>query len=253
MAVQLLEILDLCDEWLQPHRFNDYCPNGLQVSGNDTVSRVVTGVTASMALIEAAIEGDANAIIVHHGYFWRGDDPCVRGILRNRLALLLRHNINLIVYHLPLDAQPKFGNNRQLADLLNIQVTGNMGLGEEPALGLTGTLQKPVSGEQFANLLEQKLNRKPLHLMGQAKTVKRIAWCTGAAQDGIERAAQLGVDAYLTGEVSERTVHLAREYGLHFYAAGHHATERYGIKALGERLAAQLSIEARFIDIDNPV
>ncbi len=253
MTVQLSELLDHCDEWLQPQRFKDYCPNGLQVSGNDTVSRVVTGVTASMALIEAAIDCDADTIIVHHGYFWRGDDPCVRGILRNRLALLLRHNINLIAYHLPLDAQPEFGNNRQLADLLNIQVTGNMEFGDEPALGLTGSLPEPVPGEQFANLLEQKLNRKPLHIMGQAKTIKRIAWCTGAAQDAIEKAAQLGADAYLTGEVSERTVHLAREHGLHFYAAGHHATERYGIKALGERLAAQLSIEARFIDIDNPV
>ncbi len=253
MTVQLSQVLVLCDEWLQPARFKDYCPNGLQVAGSDQISRVVTGVTANVELIKAAIEYKAQAIIVHHGYFWRGDDPCVKGILRNRLALLLEQNINLIGYHLPLDAQPEFGNNQQLANLLNINVTGSMDPTETPGLGLTGSLSVAMQGEQFAQLLNDKLNRMPLHVPGAAKLIKRIAWCTGAAQDYIDRAAELGVDAYLTGEVSERTVHLAREYGLHFYAAGHHATERYGVQALGERLATQLGIEAHFIDIDNPV
>lgn len=253
MTVQLYQVLALCDEWLQPARFKDYCPNGLQVAGSDQISKVVTGVTANVELIKAAIEYKAQAIIVHHGYFWRGDDPCVRGILRNRLALLLKQNINLIAYHLPLDAQPEFGNNQQLANLLNINVTGSMDPIETAGLGLVGSLSVAMQGEQFAQLLNDKLHRMPLYVPGAAKSIKRIAWCTGAAQDYIDRAAELGVDAYLTGEVSERTVHLAREYGLHFYAAGHHATERYGVQALGERLATQLGIEAHFIDIDNPV
>lgn len=253
MAVQLSEILALCDQWLQPSRFKDYCPNGLQVSGNREVDRVVTGVTASMDLIRAAVKEGAQAILVHHGYFWRGDDPCIRGVLRERLAMLLKHDISLIAYHLPLDAQPEFGNNQQLAGLLDIEISGSMDPGDKSVLGLEGELPVALQGDQFARLISERLSRAPLHIAGTDRPVKRVAWCTGAAQDYIERAAELSVDAYITGEVSERTVHLAREYGLHFYAAGHHATERYGIRALGEKLAAVLDIDTKFIDIDNPV
>lgn len=252
MAVALSELSAYCDQLLRPWLFQDYCPNGLQVEGAQSVERIVSGVTASRALIEAAIADNAQAILVHHGYFWKGDDPRIRGMLRERLALLLHHNISLIAYHLPLDAQPEFGNNIGLAQQLELEVTGTMEPEQERSIGLVGRLAKPMSGDQFAAHLSERLGRAPLHVPGGKQRIETIAWCTGAAQGFIEKASRLGVDAYLTGEVSEPTVHVARETGIHFFAAGHHATERYGIQGLGERIAANFAIEHRFIDIDNP-
>ena len=252
MTIPLSDLLALCDKLMQPQRFRDYCPNGLQVEGRQQVATIVTGVTASQALIEAAIEKNADAILVHHGYFWKGDDPCVKGMLRSRLALLLKHNISLLAYHLPLDAQPEFGNNHSLAKVLGIKVTATMEPGEEFSIGLLGELSKAMSGDQFARHLESVLGRTPLHIRGKKKRIKTIAWCTGAAQGFIEKASQLAADAYLSGEVSEPTTHVARETGIHYFAAGHHATERYGVCALGERLAAALGVEHHFVDIDNP-
>ena len=251
MAVQLSDMLALCDRLLQPWQFQDYCPNGLQVQGANQISKIVTGVTASQALIESAIAEKAQAILVHHGFFWKGDDPCIKGMLRKRLALLLEHNINLIAYHLPLDAQPELGNNVRLAEVLGIEITGTMEPEKELSIGLVGKLKKPRTGDAFAGHIQSCLGRLPLHIPGNG-LIETVAWCTGAAQGFIERASGLEVDAYLTGEISEPTTHVARETGIHFFAAGHHATERYGVQALGQRIAKELGLAHQFIDIDNP-
>lgn len=251
--VQLREITGYCDDLLEADRFRDYCPNGLQVEGSGQVNKIVTGVTASQALIDAAIEAEADALLVHHGYFWKGEDARVVGIKKQRIASLLDAGISLVAYHLPLDAHPVYGNNVQLAQVLDISVEGRLQEGADPAIGLYGRLSSPMSGKALAQHIAGSLGREPLHVDNMAQEVSTVAWCTGAAQGYIEQAIELGVDAYITGEVSEPTVHIARETGIHFYAAGHHATERYGVKALGEHLAANFGIEQQFIDIDNPV
>jgi dinuclear metal center YbgI/SA1388 family protein len=238
---------------LEPEAFKDYCPNGLQVQGRDEIERVVSGVTASQALVRAAIDKGADAILVHHGYFWRNDNPCITGLRYERIKLLLDAGISLFAYHLPLDAHPEFGNNAQLAKRLGIQVEGGLDPGNPRSVGNVGRLAAATTGADFARIIEQRLKRKPLHIAGGDRPVKRIAWCTGGAQGYIEQAIALGVDAYITGEASEQTVHLARETGIHFYAAGHHATERYGVQAVGHWLAEHFQIRHEFVDIDNPV
>jgi len=253
MAAQLTDIIRLCETTLQPERYRDYCPNGLQVEGGSEVSRIVSGVTASQALIDAAIEQNAQAILVHHGYFWKGENPQVVGMKRNRLKALLENDISLLAYHLPLDGHPKLGNNARLAQLLDLSIEKGMEPDNDRSIGLLGRLPEAMSGEEFAAFIESKLGRKPFHVAGSEKSIQRVAWCSGAAQSMIDQAVELGADAYLTGEVSEPTVHSARELGIHFYAAGHHATERYGVQALGDYLAEQLGVEHVFIDIDNPV
>ena len=250
--VDLKELEAYCNRLLEVDRFRDYCPNGLQVEGRPAVQRLVCGVTASQALIEAAIEAEADAILVHHGYFWQGEDPRVTGMKQRRLRSLLGHDISLLAYHLPLDAHPVYGNNAQLAKRLGLSVEGRFGP-EQPELGLYGRPSRPLSVAEFGALLERELDRPPLHIAGGADTIRSLAWCSGAAQGYIEQAAALGVDAYLTGEVSEQTVHVARECGLHFFAAGHHATERDGVRALGTHLAQEFGLEQQFIDIPNPV
>lgn len=250
--VHLRDLLRYLDDLLEVERFQDYCPNGLQVEGAATVNRLVCGVTASQALIEAAVEANADALLVHHGYFWKGEAAPIVGMKKRRIARLLEHDISLLAYHLPLDAHPVYGNNVQLAQVLGLNVEGSFGPAGNPAIGLYGSLAEPLSGEALAEQIGARLGRPPLHVGEAGAPVRTLAWCTGGAQGFIEEAARLGVDAYLTGEVSEQTVHLARENGLHFYAAGHHATERYGARALGEHLADHFGIEQRFIDIDNP-
>ncbi len=198
-------------------------------------------MTASQEVLEAAVKLKAQAILVHHGYFWRGEDPCIHGIKKKRLRTLLENDINLIAYHLPLDGHAEWGNNVQLSRLLNLRITGEFAYQQGPALALMGELPCPMSGSEFAHYLHQKLDRVPFYIPGQINKIKHLAWCTGGAQDLLADAIDQGADAYLTGEVSERTVYLARESGIHFFAAGHHATERYGIKALGEHLAKQFS------------
>ncbi|SFM20811.1 dinuclear metal center protein, YbgI/SA1388 family [Halopseudomonas yangmingensis] len=247
------ELLDYCDRLLDSAAFADYCPNGLQVQGGERVRRIVSGVTASQALVDAAIAAQADLLLVHHGYFWKGESSPLTGIKQRRIKALLQHDINLVAYHLPLDVHAELGNNVQLAQLMDWQIEGGLEPDNPRSVGLQGRLSAPLSGEQLAAQLAQRLQRTPLHIPGNDRPIRRIAWCTGAAQGYIDRAIALGVDAYITGEVSEPTVHLAREHGIHFFAAGHHATERYGVKALGEHLAQQFGIEHRFIDIDNPV
>ena len=252
MPTPLTQLLATADALLTPERFQDYCPNGLQVEGKPQIRRLVSGVTASLALLEAARDSGADAILVHHGYFWKNEVPVVTGIKRRRLQLLLQHDISLIAYHLPLDAHPEFGNNAQLAQQLDIEITGGLQSGANP-MGNIGRLREAMSPEAFVEKISQRLGRAPQFIAGGDHAIRTLAWCTGAAQGYIEQAAALGVDAFLSGEISEQTVHSARELGLHFIAAGHHATERYGVRALGEYLAAQLQIEHVFIDIANPV
>lgn len=253
MTVQLSTLTETLDQMMRPGDFRDYCPNGLQVEGRERVRRLITGVTASRALIEAAIKAEADAILVHHGYFWQGESPVLRGIKRERIRLLLTHDISLLAYHLPLDAHREFGNNIQLAEVLGLQTEGDLVPNLPSKVGVHGLLDTPLSGEQLKQRIAERLGREPLHIPGKANPVRTIAWCTGAAQGAIEKAWEWGVDAYLTGEVSEQTVHFARETGMHFFAAGHHATERYGVQALGRHLADSMGLAHHFIDIDNPV
>jgi dinuclear metal center YbgI/SA1388 family protein len=247
----LRDIVALLDELLVPSRYADYAPNGLQVEGAATVTRVLGGVTASLALIEAAVAARAEAILVHHGWFWRNEDPRVLGMKRRRLELLLRHDISLIAYHLPLDAHPEFGNNAALGRMLGLEL--NAPAAGLPELVMCGELPEPLSAADFSALISERLGREPLRVGNGPARISRIAWCTGAAQDYIEDVARAGFDAYLSGEISERTTHIARESGIHYYAAGHHATERYGVQAVGEYLARSFQIDFRFVDIDNPV
>lgn len=234
-------------------KFRDYGPNGLQVEGRAEVKRIVTGVTASQALLDAAVELNADAVLVHHGYFWKNESAVIRGMKKRRIATLLQHDISLFGYHLPLDAHPELGNNAQLAKLLGIVTEGVMDERELQGVGNIGSLPEPQSLETFGTHVERVLGRKPMLIPGGNKPIRRIAWCTGGGQGYIQQAYELGADAYLSGEISEHTVHSARENGIHYIAAGHHATERYGIKALGEHLAAQLGLEQVFLDMDNPV
>ena len=225
---------------LQPARFKDYGPNGLQVQGRAQIHTLVSGVTASKALIEAAIDVKADGIFVHHGLFWRGQDGCVVGWMRDRLKLLLAHDINLLAYHLPLDAHPQFGNNAQLGLRMGVSADARFG---EQSLGFIGTPEAPLTTKNLVERLAQMSGRTPSIIQGDARPLRRIAWCTGGAQSYFEAAIAAGADVFVTGEMSEPQVHLARETGVAFIACGHHASERYGVQALGDHLATQFAIE----------
>jgi dinuclear metal center YbgI/SA1388 family protein len=244
------ELSQTLEALLAPARFHDYCPNGLQVAGRAQVRRLVTGVSASMALLEAAHAAGADAILVHHGYFWRNESMCLTGARRARFAWLLQHELNLYAYHLPLDAHPQLGNNAQLALRLGLC---NLVQCEAPSLVWHGTPQTETTLDAFAAHIATVLGRVPLVIGDRARALRRVAWCTGGAQSYFEEAIGLGVDAYLTGEISEQHVHLARETGVAFIAAGHHATERFGVQAIGAHLAQAHGLEHRYIEIDNPV
>ena len=244
---------DLCayaDTLLESGRFRDYCPNGLQVEGRERIERMVCGVTASQALIDAAIERRADALLVHHGWFWKSEDGRVTGFRRQRMARLLAHDISLVAYHLPLDAHPVLGNNAQLAARLGWKVSGRFA---EQEIGFFGVPSAPTSLGGLVMRLEQTLGRMPLLVGDPGREVRRIAWCSGGAQDYFEVALATGADVFISGEISEQTVHLARETGMAFIAAGHHATERYGVQALGAHIAGHFGIQCEFVDIDNPV
>jgi dinuclear metal center YbgI/SA1388 family protein len=248
--IALSALTHYCDELLAAGSFEDYCPNGLQIEGRGQVARLVSGVTASQALIEAAIAAGADALLVHHGLFWKGEDPRLLGIKGRRVGAMMRADLSLLAYHLPLDAHPELGNNRRLADLLGLI---DAGPGEDrPVPVWIGRLPKPMPATALADRIAEGLRRRPLHVAGREGALERVAWCTGAAQGFIERAAALGADCYISGEVSEQTVHQARELGLDYFAAGHHATERGGVEALGAHLAARFGLEHRFINIENP-
>lgn len=250
--VSLNELVSYTNTLLNITLFQDYCPNGLQVEGGGEVRRLVSGVTASQALVDAAVAQGADALLVHHGYFWKGEEPCVTGMKRRRLAGLLAADISLLAYHLPLDAHPQFGNNAQLGQVLGVPVEGWFGDGRGPALACHGTLPQALSGEACAAHIATALGRSPQFIAGGAQPIRRIGWCSGAAQAYIEAAAALGLDAFISGELSEPTVHVARECGIHYFAAGHHATERYGARALGAHLAQRFALEYCFLDLDSP-
>jgi len=228
-------------------RFEDYGPNGLQVEGRAAVRRVVSGVTASLALIDAAVEAEADAILVHHGLFWRGQDGRLVGWLGERVRRLMARGLNLFAYHLPLDAHAEFGNNAQLGLKLGLEADARFG---EQDLGFAAPASTTL--DAFAARVGAALGRAPLVLPGDGRRLARIGWCTGGAQGYFDSAIAAGVDAFITGEVSEPQAHLARETGVAFLACGHHATERYGAPALGAHLAERFGIEHRFIDIENP-
>ncbi|MEK7737527.1 MAG: Nif3-like dinuclear metal center hexameric protein [Pseudomonadota bacterium] len=237
------------DECLEAARFHDYCPNGLQVEGRDEVRRLVCGVTASQALLEAAVAQDADAVLVHHGWFWKSEDGRVTGFRKRRMALLLAHDISLLAYHLPLDAHAELGNNAQLALRLGWRVEGRFG---EQEIGFLGATAAATAGE-LAAALEQGLGRKPLLVGDPDRPLKRIAWCSGGAQAYFEEAIAAGADCFISGEISEQTVHLASETGIPYIAAGHHATERYGVQAVGSHLQEMFGLDCTYIEIDNPV
>lgn len=242
------QLEEIINQQLNSASFSDYAPNGLQVEGRTEIKTVITGVTACQALIDEAVARQADAILVHHGYFWKNESPLIKGMKRRRLRALLANDINLYGWHLPLDAHPELGNNAQLAKTLGITVKG-----EIQPLVFWGELAEPLSGAALAQRIEQQLGRTPLHCGDNAPAeIRRVAWCSGGGQGFIDSAAAFGVDAYITGEVSEQTIHSAREQGIHFFAAGHHATERGGVKALGEWLAQQHGLDVTFIDIANP-
>lgn len=250
------ELAKWCEDYLQASQFKDYCPNGLQVDADRPIRHIITGVTACEALIDAAIEQDADAILVHHGYFWKGEPQSLVGMKGRRIRKLLQNGISLLAYHLPLDAHPDRGNNAVLAAALGLQVTGALYPEESHPVGNITSCEAMTSAELQARI-EQVLNRPPLVIYGNEqggdRVLKKIGICTGGAQDMIEQAATMGCDAYISGEISERTTHSARELGVDYFACGHHATERGGIMALGELLQQKMpSLKVTFIDIDNP-
>lgn len=256
MSTTRHELLHAFDLLLAPARFKDYGPNGLQVEGRTTVRKIVSGVTASRALIEAAIHAEADAIFVHHGLFWRGQDGCVTGWMRQRLGLLLGDDVNLFAYHLPLDAHPELGNNAQLGLQLGLAAhLGSAGRFGEQDLGFIGGR---IDGSGFADAaalaahVQQVLGRHVTLVPGTRRPIQTVAWCTGGAQGYFEAAIAAGADAFITGEISEPQAHYARELGVAFLACGHHATERYGAPAVAAHVAAQLGLVHEFIDIDNP-
>lgn len=250
---KLDDIVTYSNDLLAHYKIKDYCPNGLQVGGKQDIKKIISGVSASQELLDAAIGMQADLILVHHGFFWQREDPCLTGIKYKRISTLIKNNVGLLAYHLPLDADDKLGNNVQLANELGIKVDSIHQVDGGAPILFSGHLPQPVSVADWCLELEKKLNRAPLAVGNLEQNIQTIAWCTGGAQDFIEDAADLGVDAYLSGEISERTTHIARETGLTYISAGHHATERYGVQALGAALAEKFALQHSFIDIDNPV
>jgi dinuclear metal center YbgI/SA1388 family protein len=246
---ELKALLAYCAELLAVADFADYCPNGLQVEGRSEVRRIVTGVTASQALIEAAVADGADALLVHHGFFWKGEDPRLIGIKGRRVRGLMSADLSLLAYHLPLDAHPQLGNNRQLAERLGIVEPRAVNAG---GLLWQGRLTTPLPAAALAERIASALGRPPLHIPAADRPIATLAWCTGGCQREITAAAALGVDAFLSGEISESTTHQARESGVDYFAIGHHASERDGIRALGEHLAERFCLAHRFVEIDNP-
>jgi len=240
-----------CDDYLQADAFKDYCPNGLQVDADAPIHKIVTGVTATQNLIDAAISEQADAILVHHGYFWKGEDQPLVGMKGKRIRSLLQNNISLLAYHLPLDAHPVIGNNATLAQLLSLEITGALYPEDNYPVGNISQCE-PTAIEDFIARVTTQLQRTPTHIAAGNKLITKVGLCTGGAQDMIEQAAKMGCQLYISGEISERTTHAARELGIDYLACGHHATEQGGIKALGELIAQTHGVQVRFIDDPNP-
>ncbi|WP_374749716.1 Nif3-like dinuclear metal center hexameric protein [Jeongeupia sp. USM3] len=245
-----LELENYIGQLLAVDRFRDYCPNGLQVEGRESVGKIATAVTASQAAVDAAIAAGADALLVHHGYFWKSESPAIRGTKKARIAALIKADVNLYAYHLPLDAHAELGNNARLGAKLGLNPTGRFG---DQDLGWLGEAAEPSTLADLARRVATALDREPLVIGDAARPIRRVAWCTGGAQGYFHQAVELGIDAFITGEASEFVTHLARETGVAFIAAGHHATERYGVRALGEHLAGHFGLALIHLDIENPV
>ena len=251
--MQLHEFENYLNTLLKPEQIKDFCPNGLQIQGRDEIKKVITGVTATQALIEQAIAEKADALVVHHGFFWKNESYVIRGMKHKRIKALLANDISLFAYHLPLDIHPVLGNNAQLAKLFSINNVAPLETGNPLSVAVRGDFSKALNAQVLEQRISEKLNRTCLHIAAPSnKAIKTVAWCSGGGQNYIELAAEQGIDAFISGEVSEQTTHIAREMDIHFFCAGHHATERYGAKALAEHFNQHLAIEAKFIDIDNP-
>ncbi len=249
---QLSILVDYSNRTLELTLFQDYCPNGLQVAGRENVNTLITGVTASEKFLDAAIEAGADAVLVHHGYFWKGESGALIGMKYERIKRLIKHDIALLAYHLPLDCHQEFGNNAQLAKRFDLKVTAQHTAGGVPGLLWQGELVSPQAADDFAHSLSDNLQRPCLAVGRKDHLIRTVAWCSGGGQRFLNDAAALGVDAYISGEISEQTTHEAHEQGLLYIAAGHHATERYGVQAFGEHLASKFDIKHHHIDIDNP-
>lgn len=246
------QLVQFCDDYLSTHEFQDYCPNGLQVDADRPIGRIITGVTANQKLIETAIAKQADAILVHHGYFWKGEAEPLTGMKGKRIRLLMQHGISLIAYHLPLDAHPVLGNNAMLAKELDLTITGALYPHQKHPIGNIANCP-PIRSSDLATKISQVLGRTPLHIANNPdRLVTKIGLCTGGAQDMIEQAAKMGCDAFISGEISERTTHAAHELNIDYFASGHHATERSGVRELGNLIAKQFGILVEFVDIDNP-
>lgn len=248
--VPLSHIVQYCNILLEVDKFKDSAPNGLQIEGAEEVNCIVAGVTASEALIDAAIEHKADVLLVHHGYFWKGEDSCLVGMKGRRITKLIKNDISLLAYHLPVDAHQTFGNNAQLAIRFGLTIDGVL---DEQGIGKIGYLSEPMTLSEFSALVSTQLQRDPLVIPGGDHSVSKVGWCSGGAQKYLPKAVAMGVDTFLSGEISENTVHEARELGVHYLAAGHHATERDGIRTLAEHLGEKFGVSQYFIDIDNPV
>ncbi|MGM0593148.1 MAG: Nif3-like dinuclear metal center hexameric protein [Pseudomonadota bacterium] len=251
--VNLRDLTNYCDRLLDTAAYQDYCPNGLQVEGRRGVARIVTGVTACQALIDQAVALEADLLLVHHGYFWKGEPAPITGIKQRRIKTLLEQGISLLAYHLPLDGHEHLGNNAQLARRWGFEPSGRFGKGPDGGLAMYATLESPMVLSDLAARIAAPLQREALVITGGDHPVQRLGWCSGAAQGFLDAAADLELDAFISGEISEPTVHTARERGIHYLSAGHHATERYGVEALGAHLAETFSLEHHFVDIPNPV
>lgn len=250
---QLQDILQWCDQTLLSSEFKDYAPNGLQIEGKADVKKIVCAVTASLDAIDAAIEAQADLLLVHHGYFWKGEPAPITGMRGARIKKLIQHDISLVGYHLPLDAHPSLGNNAAIAELLELENIQALNPNDRHPIGNIGYLKQAVSAEAFKQQLSDVFNREIIHLPSTTEKIQKIGFCTGAAQDFITQAAEQGCDAYISGEVSERTFYEAQELNVHYFACGHHATERYGVQRLAQALSKQFDVEAIYYEQGNPI
>ena len=250
---KLQDIIQWCDQTLKSPEFKDYAPNGLQIEGKTEVHKILAAVTASQDAIDAAIRENADLLLVHHGYFWKGEAYPITGMRGKRIKSLIQHDISLLAYHLPLDSHPSLGNNAAIADLLELERIEALDPSERHPIGNIGYLNQPMPVEEFKKFVSEKLKFDVTHLPADKNMIEKVGFCTGGAQDFIVKAAEQGCDAYISGEVSERTFYEAKELGVHYFACGHHATERYGVQRLGQAISEQFDIEYVYFELNNPI
>ena len=250
---KLQDIIQWCDQTLKSSEFKDYAPNGLQIEGKTEVRKILAAVTASQDAIDAAIRENADLLLVHHGYFWKGEAYPITGMRGKRIKSLIQHDISLLAYHLPLDSHPSLGNNAAIADLLELERIETLDPSERHPIGNIGYLNQPMPVEEFKKFVSEKLKFDVTHLPADKNMIEKVGFCTGGAQDFIVKAAEQGCDAYISGEVSERTFYEAKELDVHYFACGHHATERYGVQRLGQAISEQFDIEYVYFELNNPI